>query len=596
MIGRPEADMPPIRAASSARGRACVPALALICSIWPGTVPVLLAQVPNAFLAQERPGSSHVVPPKGAPGMGRLAPGKAPQGAVVEEASDPLRPEVDALRTEITELRRQVKLLGAGYVGSSQDRQRTMDRLARRVAQAERKLGAAELALERTLEPPTDLLVGLNTDSLAVEMARQVTELMRRLGPAAARGMQDMANRLVHDIPPVGWKDARGRSTPLPSAATRDINWRRALPATVRRLSLMHRYGDVQVEPSLDGSLGLQGKVTVEGMVPEAEARELADSVRVDVGMDSVCALVVRIPSLAGRRDQAIRVDLTLQIPAGMALTFNNSYGDVSLERLTGRVEGRVTYGDIVARDLQAETSLDVRNGDIRMESCSAPTRASGQFGAIILTHMTSPVAVSGVNSEISLDDLRGDARVDVRGGSLQLRGSIGAMEVTASNCDVGMESLRGSVNLTSSMARTDLSQIAGSVTVQATHGTLNTSFVERDQELQTRFCEVHVDNPGANVRVSAESAPLVFRMPEATAGRRYELNNRFGNITLDVSPRSSVVISVASNAGSIFSELPLRRSDAGDWQRGEVTLGRGEGQMVLQGVGAAIRIGTSGH
>jgi hypothetical protein len=273
-----------------------------------------------------------------------------------------------------------------------------------------------------------------------------------------------------------------------------------------------------------------------------------------------------------------------------------NAYGDVALANVAGPVDGSAAYGDLLAHDLGGACRLEVRNGDLKVERAAGSLELLDQFGKLVLRECAGPLTANGLNSEMTVEDVRAGATITARNGSLRLRDAVGPVSLIAQNAGVGVESVRGALTLHGQLARFEVAQVAGSLTAQCTDGSLFTSFVEQAQDLQTRFCSVRVESPGGDVHVSGESAPVLLRLTEVGAGRHYDVANRFGTVSLEVPRTSSAAIQAATNFGTIYSDVPVRRRDTGDWQRAEATLGGGEAQVSLQAVNSSIRITTTGR
>jgi hypothetical protein len=436
-------------------------------------------------------------------------------------------------------------------------------------------------------------LAGLNPDSLADALARQFGPMLRMLRDRMGESASQM---MVHPtLPWVDWKEHLS-APPMPTLASRSFARTLGPAPDVRRVRLDHRFGNVQVTAGPDDSIRFSVQVSVQGSMSEADAQALAEAVRLDISMDTACTAHAVIPELRGLVDRSIRVDVTLQLPRGMGASVRNAYGDVGLSGLAGPVDGSTAFGDLLAADLGGASRLEVRNGDLKVERAGGPLELLDQFGMMVLRECAGPLVVDGLNSEMNLEGVHAGARISARNGSLRLRNVVGPLGLTAQNASVGVESVRGPVTLNTQLARVELAQVAGTLGAQCVDGSLSTSFVEQGQDIQTRFCTVRVESPGGDVHATCESAPLMLRLTETAAGRRFDVTNRYGSVTLEVPGAGSAAIQAATNFGTIYSDVPVRRQDAGDWQRAEATLGGGAAQISLQAVNSSIRISTTGR
>ncbi|MBI5836633.1 MAG: hypothetical protein HZB25_05255 [Candidatus Eisenbacteria bacterium] len=546
------------------------------------------------------PAPAAAAPPPPAPAPAAAAPqARTPRAKVAPAAPVTyagLAHDFARLRAEARALADEFRALqaAASSLSPAERRRRTadLDVRSRSLAARMEQLDARVAALPEGA-PMIPNLAGLNADSLALALAREFEPVLRAFGRLANPFARNAGSG--PEIPWVDWK-AHLRVTPLPTVATRNFTRTAAPAAGIERVSLAHRFGDVRVVQSADESLRVAVSISVQGNMTEADARALADQVRLDLAMDTACAALASIPELRGESDRAIRVDLTLSVPRALGACVRNAYGDLIVSDVAGRVDGSVSFGDLLAHDLGSPARLEVRNGDLKAERARATLDAVDQFGVLLIREVTGALMVDGQNSEMHIEDARGGAQLTARNGSLRLRSAVGPIGLSAQNATVGVESVRGNITLNTQMARTEISQVAGTLNAQCFDGSLATSFVGQPQDLQTRYCTVRVENPGGDVKLSGESAPMLLRIPEGGAGRRYDAVNRFGTLTLEVPRAGSAAIQAATNFGTIYSDLPMRRADTGDWQRGEATIGGGEAQVTLQAVNSSIRITTAGR
>ncbi|HVP37953.1 MAG TPA: hypothetical protein VMS93_02100 [Candidatus Saccharimonadales bacterium] len=561
--------------------------------------PALILALALALAAGGSPAAA--APPGHAPQPPEAPKAAAPQ-AQAPQAEAPQAPALtDQIATQLAKLGQQVQAVRAEFLFLAADSalaSRDLLRRARALEAKVAKLASQAAALDaRVAALPQGVrfipnLAWLNPDSLAEAMARAMTnyqQLLERLGSTSSTAM----------APPgqvgVSWKE-HFKVTSLPTVATRTFVRALVPPPEVQRVHVDHRYGDVRVLPSPDDSVRLTVQVTVQGSMDEAEGQRLADQVALDIQLDTACTAQASIPEIHGQADRSIRVDVVMQVPRTLGACVRNSYGDVMLSSLASRAEANATYGDVLGYDLGADARLEAHNGDIKVEHAAGALDVADQSGVVVLRRAEGPVSVDGMGSEMNLEDLRAGAHLSARNGSLRLRNAVGPLDLVVQNATVGVESVRGPVTLNSQLGRVELAQVAGPVTAQCVDGSLGTSFVEGLQDLQTRRCQLRVENPGGDVRMSGESAPLLLRLAEGGAGHHYEATNRLGTVSLELPPTGSATIHAATSFGTIYSDLPIQRRDTGDWQRGEAKLGAGEAQISLQAAFSSIRITTMGH
>jgi len=501
-----------------------------------------------------------------------------------------LLPRMATLKQELQVLQGRLQSLRAIKEADPEKRAARFDQLAGRLDALAGQLDQLSAQLE-ALPPETfPNLAGMNLDSLATALARQMERNFPESvppGPAPERPVP-APNR-------VDWRP-KIRAMPLPTVVERALDTTIALAPEVQRVALEHKYGDVRVEPGEGRAVQVKAEVTVQGTMSQKEGEALARQVRIAAAQGSTCSLEATIPSLRGRGDQAIRVDLVVRVPSDLAFAVKNSYGDLTLAGLKGSLEAGVVYGDLQARDI-GTARLSVNVGDARIERVTGTLHLESRYGTSWIQEASQAVSVEGLSADVTLHATRGRATLDTRYGSLTIRDEDGPVSITGFTTTIGVQGVKGAVSINSQYGQAQVSQISGALSAQCLGGTLTSSFVEQPQDLQTRYTQVEVNNPGGDVKIIGESAPILLRVPESGgSSRHYELTSRYGNLTLEIPQGSSASIQAAANSGTIYSDIPLRRSDAGDWQRGEAVLGKGAASITVQAISGSIRISTVGR
>lgn len=519
--------------------------------------------------------------------LAKVAPSAAPTPA-------PMGPQ--AIEARITVLKLRLNSLHLSLEDIDSDTALDAQIRVRKLLQAQIELNKDEEQLARLEAQVAALqavqlpdLTGLNPDSLASSLA-QVLE----------RASQNLDGWLrPSETPPAPAKVGLHEwvhVAPLPNARERTFEQIVPVPPGSERVTLIHRFGDVRVDSGAAGQIRIRGAVLVQGAMAEAEAAALADSVRIESSAGNTLALAARIPSLKGRNDQAIRVDLSVEVPPDIEVTIQNSYGDVVVRGLRGRVDAMVNFGDMSASNLGGAAHLAARTGDLKVEGVRGSLAAENQSGALSVRDVDGPISLDGQNSDITVRFVRGGGQLTGRFGTLTLQDGSGEFFVNSQSAAVLVEGVRGGLNLITQFGQARVNQLSGTLNAQCTSTVLGTSFVSQGQDIQSRFGSVNVEFPGGNVRVIGESTPILLRIPEAGSAQRYEATARYGSLTLQVPATSSLAIQASSNLGTIYSDFPLRRNDAGQWQRGEAVLGSGAAQMLLQAISSSIRISRVGR
>jgi hypothetical protein len=242
-------------------------------------------------------------------------------------------------------------------------------------------------------------------------------------------------------------------SVPAATAQTGDFRWSGAVPQG-QTVEIRGIHGNVRVVPSRDGTVRVEAT--------RSARRDDPQSVRIEAvehaGGVTVCA-VYPTPATARGRNECrpgggnqnnaqtdVRVDFTVQLPAGVAFAGSTVSGDVDAEGVRSDVRASSVNGNVNISTSGAARASTV-NGNIiaRMGagSLAERTRFSTVNGSVTLE------MPAGMNAELRVSTLNGaidsDFPVTMRGrmSPRSIRGTIGA-----GGPELAISTVNGSVTL----------------------------------------------------------------------------------------------------------------------------------------------------
>jgi hypothetical protein len=118
----------------------------------------------------------------------------------------------------------------------------------------------------------------------------------------------------------------------------------------VETLQITNKYGQVKVGDNGSDQVTIDVLVTAEG--PESRARGVLDDVSIHFDMTGKVASAVTELASNFRSRGNFSIDYTVNIPADKNLKINSKYGNVILNKLNGKGEFDVSYGNFTAAEL----------------------------------------------------------------------------------------------------------------------------------------------------------------------------------------------------------------------------------------------------
>lgn len=226
-----------------------------------------------------------------------------------------------------------------------------------------------------------------------------------------------------------------------------------------------------------------------------------------------------------------LHVDFVIQVPADMKLAVENQ------------------VGRIVAREVQADLSLDTGSGEIKVGGGQGELSADTGSGDVVVGQHQGRVAADTGSGDVIIEDLQGDLAADTGSGDVLVRGAHSARLVADTGSgDVTLENVTG-----------ELVVDAGSGDVSATGLTAGSG--------------VSVDTGSGNIRLAGDLAAV----------RQLSLSAGSGDIEIHTNGAPDARLRIATGSGDIAVDLPAMREVRAEEGSFAATLGAGAGHWELE-------------
>ena len=214
--------------------------------------------------------------------------------------------------------------------------------------------------------------------------------------------------------------------------------------AGASRVEIMARAGDLRVQPARTSTLSAGGRAC-------ASSQEFLDQTLLHVRRDGeVVRVHVQVPEeMKGIGVFYARLDLTVDVPAGLPVDVTDSSGDMTLEGVRVATV-RDSSGDIEARGLVGDVAIEDSSGDIRIEDAAGVVRVTDSSGDVVIRGAGGVHVTLDSSGDIDVDRVSGNVRIDRdSSGDIRIAGVGGNVEVLADGSgEVRVTAVKGTVRL----------------------------------------------------------------------------------------------------------------------------------------------------
>ncbi len=357
----------------------------------------------------------------------------------------------------------------------------------------------------------------------------------------------------------------------------------REVRTRLRKVVYAHesRARDIAPEIRLVAGAEKRGEPSVDAK-PEAEPGKTSDVEYFVVGTNR--------QSLSSK-DYTFNTDLEVTVPKNSRVQIRNTFGDVRVTGVNGKMDIGTTHRSLEVRDCTGEFTISTRFSESRLINLTGnvklDSRSRGKVfienikGDLDVTSEYSPLEVSNIDGKVQLSNTEGSIRIDritqpvvidSRGTQVQARNLQDSLKITASHKDIEITDVASNVIVESRYASVALKRIKGNIDIQSNSDNINANDIQGSLKLrgtgsgvrvhgitgpldvQTTLKDVVINDYADSCTVISEHAGISVSSRNMAKGD-VTLRNQNGNVDLFLPQRASFVMDAFAKNGRVESE-----------------------------------------
>ncbi|MGH9431449.1 MAG: DUF4097 family beta strand repeat-containing protein [Terriglobia bacterium] len=320
-------------------------------------------------------------------------------------------------------------------------------------------------------------------------------------------------------------------------------------------LLITNRRGDVEIRASNQLTLDAVVKETIRAD-SEDQARKLHDQLKVSMVQQSGhYVLQTNLDSLPNG-GSAIRLDLTVHVPAATAAeitaqrggiivdgltgdqTLTSDHGDVQVSSVKGFVRIHTTGGATEVRDVNGNVEIEGRGGDVDVANVQGMLTVNGEFSGSVQFQNVSQTT-HFVSSRTDLTAQRLSGRLDMEMGSLEINQIDGPVEITTHQKDITVEGFKQSIEISSNNGDVELrpaAPLAHPIVVQLKQGEIELDLPPASGfqiDAVSQHGDVETDFKGPSLKVENQGDAPSISGVYGKGGPTIHLTTTYGTIRI---------------------------------------------------------------
>jgi DUF4097 and DUF4098 domain-containing protein YvlB len=373
--------------------------------------------------------------------------------------------------------------------------------------------------------------------------------------------------------------DSEGWANPFLNSYNYTRTFSENLPAG-SHLLITNRRGDVEIRAGDQPTLDAVEKETIRSN-SEDEARKLHNQLKISlVEQAGHYLLQTNLDSLP-HGGSAVRLDLTLHVPAkttteitaqhgsiivdGLAgdQTLTSDHGDVQVSNVNGFVRIHKTHGSTEVRNVSGNVEIEGRGGDLDVANVVGMLTVNGEFSGSVQFQNVSQTT-HFVSSRTDLTAQRLTGRLDMEMGSLEINQMDGPADITTRQKDITVEGFKHSLKIINQNGDVELrpaAPLSHPIEVQLKKGAIELVLPPQSSfqiDAISQHGDVESDFQGPGLKVESQGdAPSIHGI-YGQGGPTIHLATTYGTIRLSSSGHQHKQASgQAAKRAAVGSQMP---------------------------------------
>jgi DUF4097 and DUF4098 domain-containing protein YvlB len=234
--------------------------------------------------------------------------------------------------------------------------------------------------------------------------------------------------------------------------------------------------------------------------------------------------------------------------------------------RLSGSVARPVFSHPDTATGLHLNSSCNVPFGNCDINfgvtaPAGLPVTLNAAFGNLTAGHLAGPVTLSDNSGDIYTSDLGGRIQLSDQFGNINASRLHGSTRVVNNSGDINVSGLTGPIKLNDQFGNINASRLDGATQLVNNSGDINVSGATGDTRLQDAFGNISMTGlSAASVQATNNSGDVTLRF--ATVPQQVDITDSFGNVTL-ILPAGSTAYQVTTHNSFGGTNVSVPRNPA---------------------------------
>jgi hypothetical protein len=428
----------------------------------------------------------------------------------------------------------------------------------------------------------------LKKDAVAIRVGEIIGILLLLLIGSALSRVSEIHNvsRIMRELPiEVGGTPVRpGQWLGISHTFSEEATFPLESPLPIR---IENSYGQVLITPGSDREIRVRMQKVVYGEEPRAKS--IAAEIHLTGGAENRGApLDVKPEAEPGKksdskyfvirtnrdslnsRDYAFNTDMEIMVPKNSQVQVVNSYGEVRVSGIVGKLDLSTTHRSLELRDCSGEFNVTTRYAECRLANLKGPLNVDGR-GKMSIEDIKGDVTVSNEYSPLEILNVDGKLTVTATEGNLRVEKITKPVVIEARGTLVQVSDLQDTLKIKASHRSIEISNVASQLAIESRYATITLKNIKGNVEIDSGSDNISADDirghfvmkaRGSGVRANGIRGPLDIRTTLKNVvvndfGDRCSVSNEYAGISISSNELGKGEVNVKNHDGDVDLYLP---------------------------------------
>jgi DUF4097 and DUF4098 domain-containing protein YvlB len=356
-------------------------------------------------------------------------------------------------------------------------------------------------------------------------------------------------------------------------------------------IQIENAYGLISVIPGSDGEARVRLKKVVYAN-EESRAKSIADEIRLEAGPQGIEQTEAPLKVEAEPRPKGkaktetfvvktnrdalsssnyrFNTDMEVFVPKKSDLVVRNSFGEVRVANVDGKLDLSTTHNPLELRDCSGEFVVSNRYAESRLINLTGNVTVDAR-GHVYLETIKGDVNVRDEYSPVEINDVDGQVTVSNTESSIQLEKITKPVVVKARGTQVRANDLGSTLKVTTNHRRLEVSDVASNVVLESQYSTVSLKDIRGNVDINTNSDRITADDlhgylkvkgQGSGIRANTVEGPIDIRttLKDVIVNNfngACMITNEYADVSLSAGTLDKGEISVKNHNGGIDLFLP---------------------------------------